>query len=170
MRGLRQTWRLAPLGFCFLMLLCGCGRADAAERITNRGIPIEDVTEFWYTKENINFDASYQRYRFYTEDGQYQFFHETRERPGAYGPATENDVTAVGTIELSADEWREVLRLLKNGTVRDREDSAVSGSSGPWTYLYWKGDKSRYQQFSFADFAEQNAFEDYCRSLSDRTQ
>ena len=75
-----------------LTMLFGCGNRGR-ETVTNRNIPIEDITAFYFTVENVNFDAFYQRYRFYVDNGAYLFDHETRERPGDYGPTTEADVT-----------------------------------------------------------------------------
>ena len=89
-----------------LTLLFGCGKSDK-ETVTNRNIPIDDITAFYYTVENINFNASYQRYRFSVEDGAYLFDYETRERPGDYGPTTEADITASVTglsgFDITAD-------------------------------------------------------------------
>lgn len=123
-----------------LTLLFGCGKSDK-ETVTNRDIPVDDITAFYYTVENINFNASYQRYRFSVEDGAYLFDHETRERPGDYGPTTEADITASGTVALTDREWADFLAYLKDGTVSAREKSADAGSAGPWTFLYWKNDR-----------------------------
>lgn len=145
------------------------GQSGKAAILTNRKIPAGDVTEFYYTYENINFDAFYQRYRFYTENGACLFYHETRERPKQYGPTTEQDITASGTVTLTAEEWNHFLELLKDGTVSKRGDSAESGGSGPWTYLYWKGDKGKYQEFAFASYGDRTAFEEFCISLAERS-
>ena len=153
-------------GLCFPLLLCGCGDSGVSLRISNLNIPAEDVTDFYYTYENINYNAFYQRYRFYTDGGRYMFHHETRERPNDYGWTTEEDMTASGTFELSAREWTDVMELLKNGTVSPRRDSAESGSAGPWTYIYWKNDRSLYQKFEFASLQDRVAFEDYCSALA----
>ena len=114
----------------------------------------------------INFDAFYQRYRVYSEDDKHLFFHETRERKNGYGPCTEKDTTLIGTIELSDDQWLEFCDLVKGGTVKKRENSANSGDTGPWLYLYWKNDKSKYQQFSFESYEAETKFKEYCVSLA----
>ncbi len=145
-----------------MTLFAGCGK----DRITNRKIPSGDVKEFYYTVENINYDAFYQRYRFYKEDGKLMFQHETREKPGAYGPATENDVTDSGTLELSNAEWKAFLAYLKDGTVSARKDSAESGGSGPWTFIYWKNDKGKYQVFEFSNSEVKAQFVAYCAALA----
>ena len=126
---------------------------------------MEDITDFYYTEENINYDAFYQRYRFYVEDGKYYFFHETRERKDDYGPCTEEDTTLTGTIELTEDQWSGFAGLVEGGKVRSREESADAGGSGPWLYLYWKDDKGKYQQFSFASYAKEKEFTEFCLSL-----
>ncbi len=151
---------------CCLSLFGGCGKSRGEETITNRAIPLEDVTDFYYTYENINFNAYFQRYRFYREDGKYYFLHETRERPGQYGPATEADVKRAGTFEITAEEWKDFLAYLKDGTVSAKTDSAASGGSGPWTFLYWKNDKGRDRAFAFPDHDTRNRFEAFCASLA----
>ncbi|MBR1659964.1 MAG: hypothetical protein IJ705_06570 [Oscillospiraceae bacterium] len=154
---------LAGLG---LLPLCACGRQGTGEGLTNMNIPAGDVTEFYYTYENINYGAFYQRYHFRAEDGKIIFRHETRERPHGYGPTTEQDVTASGTAELTEAQWAEVLALLKDGSVSRRTDGADSGSAGPWTYIYWKGDRDLYRKYEFPGYAEMRAFEDYCAALA----
>ena len=150
---------------CFMFLFGGCSKSRG-ETVTNRKIPLDDITEFYYTYENINFNAAFQRYHFYREDGKYMFQHETRERPGKYGPTTEEDITVSGTLELTADEWKDFLVFLKNGTVSARNDARESGSSGPWMFLYWKNDKGKYQVFEFPDYAAKTQFEQYCSALA----
>ncbi len=143
----------------------GTGRTAGA-RVVGEDIQIGDITEFYYTYENINYNAFYQRYRFYTEDGKHMFFHETRERKDDYGPATEEDTTLTGTAELTDEQWSEFFRAVSGGEVRKRTDSAESGSRGPWMYIYWNGDQSKYQKYSFPSYAEQKAFEEFCASLA----
>lgn len=162
---MRRIRNIIGMIICFTVLLSGCGGSNE-DTITNMKIPIGDITDFYYTYENINYNAFYQRYRFYTEDGKYMFHHETREKPGDYGWTTEKDITAAGTIELSSEEWMNVCALLKNGTVSKRKDSADSGYSGPWTYIYWKKDRSRYQVYEFASYGERTAFEEFCAALA----
>ena len=148
-----------------LTLFGGCGK-NTKETVTNRKIPVGDITEFYYTRENINYDAFYQRYRFYVEDGKYAFYHETRERPGEYGPTAEKDITKSGTVELSEEEWKNFIGFLKDGTVSARKDSGESGSSGPWTFIYWKNDKGKYQVFGFSSYDKRVKFEEFCSALA----
>ena len=70
----------------------------------------ESVTDFYYTYASSTNPPDYQRYRFYTENGQYFFYHEKRE--GDHWPLTENDVTVSGTRELTDAEWDVIIRLL----------------------------------------------------------
>ena len=134
-------------------------------KIVGKDFQIEDITDFYYTEENINYGAYYQRYRFYVEDGKHIFFHETRERRNDYGPCTEDDTTLIGTIELTDDQWSQFTDLVSGGTVKAREDSAETGGTGPWLYLYWTNDKGKYQQFSFDSYDKEAKFEELCLSI-----
>ena len=161
-------------GIMLITMLAGCTANEEAgemsvfskNMIVGTDIAFEDITDFYYTEENINYDAYYQRYRFYVEDGKHLFFHETRERKNDYGPCTEEDTVQIGTIELSDDQWSEFTDLINGGTVTARKDSADSGGSGPWLYLYWTNDKSKYQQFSFGSYEAEAKFKEYCVSLA----
>lgn len=155
-------------------ILIGCtAKEDAGEvslfskkLVVGTDIAFDNITDFYYTEENINYNAYYQRYRFFVEDGKHLFFHETRERKEEYGPCTEEDTIQIGTIELSDDQWSEFTALVKGGIVTAREESADSGDSGPWLYLYWTNDKSKYQQFSFESYGIEAKFEEFCLSLA----
>lgn len=148
-----------------LAMLFGRGKGTK-DTVTNRKIPFDDVTEFYYTVENINYNASYQRYRFYREDGKHMFYHETRERPDEYGPTTEKDITNSGTLELSDAEWKDFLSYLKDGTVSAKKNPAESGGSGPWTFIYWKNDKEKYRVFAFSSYDKQLGFEEFCSAIA----
>ena len=75
-------------GILFCVMLTGCGEqkvtventVSGKQMIVGTDIGLDEITDFYYTEENINYDAYYQRYRFYVEDGKHLFFHETRER------------------------------------------------------------------------------------------
>ena len=135
--------------------------------ILGEDIPLEDVTDFYYTYYNMNYNALYQRYRFYIEDDQYLFFHETRERPDDYGPLTEEDTTAIGTVQLSDEQWNRFLDTVSGGMVKKREESDEDGDDGPWMYVYWNGDLSLYQEYSYASWDARNAFIAYCEELAE---
>ena len=107
--------RLLSLCVAAGLLLTGCKAVPVLKGDFTVGTDIrqEDVTEFYYTYENINFNASYLRYRFYTEDGGYFFYHERRERPDDYGPTTEEDIVSSGTVKLTEAQWGEFFELLK---------------------------------------------------------
>ena len=161
-------------GIMTAAILAGCTRKEDEGKVSlfnkrmivGTDIAFDDITDFYYTKENINYNACYQRYRFYVEDGKHLFFHETRERKNEYGPCTEEDTVLIGTIELSDDQWSDFTDLVKGGTVTAREDSADSGSTGPWLYLYWTNDKSKYQQFAFESYGTEAEFEEFCLTLA----
>ena len=154
------------LSICVLigLLLTGCG----GNMIVGKNIKPEDITDFYYTYENINYNAYYQRYRFYVEDGKQMFFHETRERKDDYGPCTEDDTILKGNFELSDEEWNRFIELISDGTVTKRVDSAESGSRGPWTFIYWTKDRGKYQVFDFADHQRRAEFEEFCVTLAER--
>jgi len=161
-------------GLLLGVLLTACGAKENTEEVSlfdkkmivGTDIAFDDINDFYYTKENINYDAYYQRYRFYAEDGKHLFFHETRERPEDYGPCTEEDTVRTGTIELSDAQWKQFCDLVSGGTVKARSESADSGDSGPWLYLYWTNDKSKYQQFSFDSYETEAKFEEFCHTLA----
>lgn len=135
------------------------------EKIVGKDIELFEINQFYYTVENINYDAFYLRYMFYKENGSYFFFHEARERKDDYGPATEEDRTDFGTVELTNRQWDAFRDLVEGGTVTKREDDADSGDTGPWLYLYWDGDKDVYQVFRFASAEKEKAFVELCESL-----
>ena|GEM_PF-608746 len=156
------------------VVMAGCGAQEEpadmslfnSGKTVGKDIAVEDITDFYYTVENINYDAYYQRYRFYIEDGKHIFFHETRERPDDYGPCTEEDTTLTGIMELTDEQWAQFTDLVSGGTVKARSDSAESGDTGPWLYLYWTGDKGKIQQFTFESYGKETELEEYCESLA----
>ena len=163
---------ITALSLCLILAGCGAGGGSlfSKEMTVGKDIAADDITDFYYTKENINYGAFYQRYRFYVEDGKHLFFHETRQRPDDYGPCTEEDTTLTGTVELTEDQWDSFFELVSGGTVTARKESTESGGSGPWLYLYWKNDKSKYQQYSFASYGAQQEFEEFCLALTQRSE
>ena len=135
------------------------------KKIVGKNISIGDVKEFYYTYSTSTFPPDYQRYRFYVDDGKYFFYHEKRE--GDHWPLRETDKTVFGTVELSEAEWATFFDYLKGGVVKKRTESTECGSSGPWLYLYWKGDHSKYQEFSFESFDKKTSFEKFCIKLKE---
>lgn len=133
------------------------------EHVVGKDVAVETITEFYYTYSSSTYPPNYQRYRFFVEEGSYKFYHEKRE--GTNWPLTESQITRSDTIELSKEEWTEFLIFLKDGIVKKRNQSTETGSSGPWLYLYWKGDRDKYQVFFFATINKMNAFEEFCKKL-----
>ena len=133
------------------------------KKIVGKNIAISDITEFYYTYATSTYPPDYQRYHFFFLIGEYFFYHEKRE--GKHWPLRENDKTVFGTVKLSEAEWTIFFDYLKGGKVKNREESLDCGDSGPWLYLYWKGDKSKCQEFSFESFEKKTAFEDFCLKL-----
>lgn len=131
--------------------------------VVGRDIEQEDITEFYFTISTSTCPAFYQRYRFYTENGKYYMFHETRK--GEEWPLTEKYTTKIGTVKLTDAQWNEFYEFLKDGRVTARSENLEDGASGPWMYLYWPGDCGDYQEFSFAQSGMKLSFEDFCESL-----
>lgn len=157
------------------LLLAGCGGAAApketAKPTSQKGtytvgtdIAAEDITEFYFTRSGSAFPPTYQRYRLFAEEGRHCLFHEKRE--GSHWPLTEADATVTGTVELSDEAWNELFGFLRDGIVKKRSEDVSSGGDGPWLYLYWSGDKGKYQEFSFASPDAQDRFEARCASLA----
>ena len=152
------------LSFLLVFILLYCMQATA--QTIGPDIPAEDITDFYYTYSWVGYNAEYQRYRFYTEDGRYLFFHETRGTKDDYGWNTEDDVISSGTVELTETQWAEFLALLEGGTVSERSEEVTDGDSGPWMYLYRKGDDSAGREYTFPSLAAQTDFAEFCEGLS----
>ena len=133
--------------------------------VVGKDIVLEDITEFYFTISTSTCPAYYQRYRFYTENGKYRMFHETRR--GEAWPLTEEYTTQSGTVKLTDEQWNEFYEFLKDGKVTARSENLEDGASGPWMYLYWPGDAGDYQEFSFAQPGRKLSFEEFCESLRD---
>ena len=127
-------------------------------------VAFEAITDFYYTYATSTNPPEYQRYRFYVQAGERCFYHETRE--GDHWPLTEADATVSGTRALTEAEWAAFCDCLSGGAVRGRQETAESGDSGPWLYLYWDGDKGDIQEYTFADLEARAAFEAMCEQLS----
>lgn len=140
-------------------LLLGC--SGTGVKTVGKQVPASAVTEFYWTYDHLEYPASYLRYRLFTEDGAYYFFYDKREKQG-YGPTTEADRTACGTVALTETQWQQALQLFDGGTVQARTESVTTGGSGPWQYLYWNGDRGKEQVFTFADAAAAAAFTALC--------
>ena len=141
--------------------------AQAAEQTDGSGFSAEDITDFYYTYNWIGYNAEYLRYRFYADDGKYFFFHESRGTRDDYGWNTEDDVISSGTVELTEEQWAAFFTCLKGGTVKSRSEEVLDGDSGPWMYLYWKKDSSKYQEFHFDSYGSMTEFEEFCIRLKE---
>ena len=126
-----------------------------------------DITDFYYTYNWVGYNALYQRYRFYVEDGEHLFYHETRKIENDYGWASEADITASGTVLLSVNVWDEFLYYLTEGTAADPAESLLDGDAGPWMYLYYESDNEIVRkEYHFASGDRQLEFEEFCQSLA----
>ena len=133
--------------------------------IVGKNIRKEDISDFYFTYDASTDPPYFQRYRFFTENGRYYFYHEKRE--GDHWPLVESDVTFSGKKELNEEEWDRFFELLKDGKVEKRQEHLESGGRGPWLFLYWKKDRSKYQEFSFASYEKQLEFEGFCKELAE---
>ena len=133
------------------------------ELVVGKSLDPAKITEFWYTYDSSTDPPAWQRYRFFTEDGTRWFYRETRA--GDHWPLTEADISEQETLELSEEEWEQFLSFTEGGVVRKREDAGEDGDAGPWLFLYWDGDQSMYQAFTFADPEGLPGFEEFCRTL-----
>ncbi len=147
-----------------VVLTAGVGVNALARQVTvGKEVSIGDVTDFYYTYSTSTNPPHYQRYRFFVDGQQHMFYHETRE--GGGWPQTEKDITVSGLRQMSEAEWLAFFDCVKGGTVRNREEHLESGSSGPWLFLYWKGDHGKCQEFSFSSSTARFSFEDLCERL-----
>ena len=137
------------------------------DKIAGSNVQVSDVVDFYYTYEWTGYNAEYLRYRFYIEDGKRLFFHEARKVKEDYGPASEKDVIAKGTYELTQKEWDQFLDLIKDGSIHDPEESTSTGGKGPWLYLYYqKGDDVKRMAYEFNPYSKVMEFEEFCESLA----
>ena len=137
----------------------------SGEMTVGKKISVEDITEFYYTEASSTNPPNYQRYRFYVDNGKYMFYREKRE--GNSFPLTEKDISSTDTKELTKQEWSAFCNYIIGGKVSKRTENTESGNSGPWTYLYWKGDRSKYQEYEFESPEKAAAFEEMCKELSE---
>ena len=142
-------------------------KEDKKDRfIVGKGIEEDDIEYFYLTYDSSAYPPYFQRYVLYIEDGKHMFHQEKRE--GDVWPLTEDYITVEGTFELSDEQWDECFELLKGGKVKKRpDDVADSGDSGPFLFLYWSGDKDKYQVFSFESYQKQKEYEELCIELSE---
>lgn len=147
----------------FLTGVFGNFGTGESEMIVGDRIKLEDITDFYYTYDSSTNPPEYQRYRYYTDEGDFFFYHEKRE--GNHWPLTEDDISESGTVSLTEEQWNAFYDLLKGGTVRKRTESADSGDAGPWLYLYWTNDSGVNQVFSFESYGKQTDFEAMCEGL-----
>lgn len=147
-----------------VLILCAfCARAGA-EITVGEDIEPEDITDFYYTYATSVYPPEYLRYRFWREDGEKWFYHESRQ--GGGWPQTEDDIVSSGTVALTDEDWAAFFDSLRGGTVRERTDPVLDGDSGPWMYLYWSHDEGRLQEFTFGSPAGRADFLDLCSRLA----
>lgn len=136
--------------------LTGC----AGGYVVGARIKPEAITEFYWTESTSTNPPYFQRYRLMIEGEQRTFYHEKRE--GDHWPLRESDVTVSGALALTEAQWDALYACLAGGAAAPRGESASAGDSGPWTYLYWTGDRGKIQEFTFASYEQAEQFERLC--------
>ena len=162
---MKKSMILVSLLIALCLLACAGCDSGGKGMIVGEKIKIDEITDFYYTYDSSTNPPKYQRFRFYVEDGTYWFHHEKRE--GDHWPLSEEDITVFGDIELTQEQWEEFFGYLKGGSVTKREESLDSGDAGPWLYIYWKKDKSKYQVFEFESWGKLKEFEEYCYKMKE---
>lgn len=163
-RGRKALLWVGCAAVVLLLLLLVVYMNGAVGRTVGETVKLKDVTDFYFTYSTSTDPPLFQRYRFYLEEnGKPVFYHEKRE--GDHWPLREGDVTLSGTKELTGEQWAAFFECLRGGRVRKRRESAESGSRGPWTYLYWRGDHGKIQEFTFPSPEARRTFEDMCLAL-----
>ena len=163
----KKLWIIVGLIVLFIALAMGIFKMGSGKKeyVVGKDITIDEINEFYDTYYNINFNALYQRYYFYVQDGKHFFYHEKREKKNDYGPLNEEDITESGTIELDDETWNAFFEYLKDGTIIKRQESDEDGDAGPWYYLYWDKDKGEIQEYHFVSYGREKEFEQFCISL-----
>ena len=153
--------------------LAGCGgetemtdNTDQTDFTVSGNSTADGIYEFYHTYENINYNANYLRYLFYIEDKVPYFYYEKRERPNDYGPTTEEDITAQGTIRLNEEQWSTFSSFIEEGSYGPKKDNAVSGDRGPWTYIYFQKNPKKQLEFEFASWDRLAEFESFCAEMA----
>lgn len=155
--------RIITTLFVMSLMTISVYAGGSKEMIVGERIKNDSIYDFYYTISSSTNPPEFQRYRFFSDDGKYYFYHEKRE--GNTWPLKEKHITQSGTIEISTSAWNDFLSLIANGSVIAREDDATSGGKGPYIYIYWKGDKDKYQVFSFSSLEKEKLFLELCHSL-----
>ena len=163
---MRRFWPV----FCVMLLLLapfargeGPSPAPKGDMAVGTDIGFSAVTDFYYTYETSTAVSQYQRYRFYVENGERFFYHETRA--GGSWPQTEEDITVRGTVALTQDQWDAFCDLIRGGTASPRTESLDDGDFGPWLFIYWAGGEAQGREFSFKTMEKRSEFEEFCAAL-----
>ncbi|MBR5931680.1 MAG: hypothetical protein IKZ95_06620 [Lachnospiraceae bacterium] len=161
----KQRFIVVSILIMLCLLMCmGC-ESGGKGMIVGEKIKKDDITDFYYTYDSSTDPPDYLRYRFFVQDGTCWFHYEKRE--GDHWPLTEEDISDSVDVELTPDQWQQFYEYLEGGSVTAREESVTSGDAGPWMYIYWKKDKSKYQVFEFESWGRQKEFEEFCKQLKD---
>lgn len=144
-------------------LAAGGNMLGKGDKTVGKQIKAEDITEFYYTEDSSTDPPFFQRYVVRVQDGKHLFYHEKRE--GDHWPLYEEDITVSGTLEMSDEQWDRFFGLIEGSTVKNREEVIEDGGSGPWLFLYWNGDKGKFQEFTFQSYGKLLEYEAFCEEL-----
>lgn len=160
-RSKQAAQKLASMGYTNIYEFGGINTwTGEIERTESTDPMFDGFTDFYYTYDASTAPPYYQRYRFYEEDGEFFFYHETRE--GGGWPQTEENITASGTVKLTEDDKKTFFSYLEGGTIKEPEINDETGDAGPWTYIY-RGNGQ--EEYTFPSYAARLAFEEYCEGL-----
>ena len=79
-----------------VLILCALSARAGAVITVGEDIAPEDITDFYYTYSTSVYPPEYLRYRFWRENGEKWFYHESRH--GGGWPQTEDDIVSSGTV------------------------------------------------------------------------
>lgn len=141
---------------------------NSRPKIVGKNIAHEEINEFYYTISTLKEPPYFLRYHFYNDEGKHMYTYEYREGETRDDlPLTEEDITEQITVELTDQQWSELMNLIDGGEAMKRGTDTSTGGDGPWTYIYWNGDKSLYQEYYFENRDKLSAFEDFCKELKE---
>lgn len=136
-----------------------------AKFVVGKDIKEEDISDFYFTNSGATYPPFFTRYHLHAQDNTYTFNYEKRE--GNSWPLREKDISASFEKTLSKQEWENFYEILSGGIVKKRTESVDCGGRGPYLFLYWKGDKAEYQEYSFENIEKQGEFEKLCERYTE---
>lgn len=134
------------------------------EKIVGKKIKKEDVKAFFYTLSSSAYPAKCETYVFYTQKDEYKF--ECNKKEGKHFPLLDGDVVFSTEKTVSDVVWNTLFECLQGGKVTKRKAHLETGVLLS-LYLYWEGDRDKWQEFSFETLGKKLEFERLCQMLAD---